>query len=416
MKKILYFSALVMALASCTSQIDDLRPLNSNENIARNSKRTISEAIDIAKEASSLIATNSRSYANIDEQDVIVIQSSRSRDSNADTLMYVVNNADNDGFTIIAAPTNVTPIIAISENGTFESDETSSNNGFQYALNAAKIYVENESSISTDSITPNITESKSFLPPRILVQWGQGWPCNIYCSNEKAGCVPVAIGQICTYFKSPEQISLTYSDRDQDIQELSWSMINNHLKTSYMLSSLNSNQTIENIHLKSCIATKDAHYAIGRLTRQLGELASSRYTEKDGTLTDEDCAVATLIKVFPNKHFTYGTSAEGLYNLLKDGGVAFSMGTDIGIGHAWVADATGEIETTTIIPVVGSDSNSNYETTVSKYLHYNWGWDGNCNGFFLVGIFATQNAYSYDSSYHTADYNLNNSFEYYYTK
>jgi hypothetical protein len=277
------------------------------------------------------------------------------------------------------------------------------------------MYIENESANSTDSITPNITESKSFLPPKVLVQWGQGWPCNIYCSNEKAGCVPVAIGQICTYFNAPEQISLTYSDRDQDIQELDWSMIKKHLKTSEIITSFNSQSAVET-HLKSCIATENAHYALGRLMRQIGQLAASQYLKAE-TQTDDSNVLPTLAYLFPNKTFSYGTSSENLYELLKDGGIAIALGINSNNKeHAWVADATGEIETTTIIPVVGNDSNSNYETTISKYLHYNWGWNGNCNGFFLVDIFATQSAYSYDSTYHNIKSDYGQNFQYYHTK
>lgn len=32
-------------------------------------------------------------------------------------------------------------------------------------------------------------------------------------------------------------------------------------------------------------------------------------------------------------------------------------------------------------------------------LHFNWGWDGDCDGYFAIGVYAANNAEQYDDPY-----------------
>lgn len=33
-----------------------------------------------------------------------------------------------------------------------------------------------------------------------------------------------------------------------------------------------------------------------------------------------------------------------------------------------------------------------------EYIHINWGWYGNCNGYFFAGVFETDEAEEYDNT------------------
>ena len=35
-------------------------------------------------------------------------------------------------------------------------------------------------------------------------------------------------------------------------------------------------------------------------------------------------------------------------------------------------------------------------TSTSEYLHFNWGWNGDCNGFFYSNVFSPDLGDSYD--------------------
>lgn len=39
-----------------------------------------------------------------------------------------------------------------------------------------------------------------------------------------------------------------------------------------------------------------------------------------------------------------------------------------------------------------------------KLLHCNWGWDGDCNGYFYSGAFDTQSPEKYDGNYNRTNF------------
>jgi hypothetical protein len=41
-------------------------------------------------------------------------------------------------------------------------------------------------------------------------------------------------------------------------------------------------------------------------------------------------------------------------------------------------------------------------------FHINWGWDGNCNGYFNFGVFDVESANTYDYSHTITGRNYNN--------
>ena len=48
-------------------------------------------------------------------------------------------------------------------------------------------------------------------------------------------------------------------------------------------------------------------------------------------------------------------------------------------------------------------------TTLTDYfMHFNWGWYGNCNGYFAEGVYDASLAFSYDTGVHTATYSYSN--------
>jgi hypothetical protein len=46
-------------------------------------------------------------------------------------------------------------------------------------------------------------------------------------------------------------------------------------------------------------------------------------------------------------------------------------------------------------------------TENNYYLHFNWGWYGNCNGYFAEGVYDTSQALLYDTGTHSVNYNYN---------
>lgn len=90
------------------------------------------------------------------------------------------------------------------------------------------------------------------------------------------------------------------------------------------------------------------------------------------------------------------------------------------LGHAWILDGYSRHEVTRKIYVSNPNYNPNIiynpepqyildrtEVRDTKLLHFNWGWDGNCDGWFSYGCFQTNNAETYDDTTENNDKNRN---------
>jgi hypothetical protein len=439
-KTIVYFALLfALVLVGCSTQQDEVLKIDENQQSSTFKLRSISEAIDIAKKATSLLPSSSRSTINVDEKNVFVIRSTtNSRSGEADTLLYAINNEGGEGFTLVSAPQNVEPIIAITENGSYGSVETEQNENFQYALSAAKDYVIEKLNSTKDTIIysyndsivlsePTIYESKSehLNTPRVEVAWGQGWPYNLYAPNGVAGCVPVAIGQMMTYFRRPAKMYFSTGDlhSDDDVA-IDWDDVKKHSRTQ-IAHIEGDTLTDEQLHYLYSHDSEETHKYIASIVRQIGVIAHSVYYDTDTieTSTYEDYAYDALLYYLGNSSDnTRGGDVHQLYNLLSNSGVALvggtflEEGTNKVRGHMWVADASGYVTFQKYF-FAGSGIHT-ISLTTSNYIHYNWGWDGDCNGYFLEGIFATKDAYKNDSPLNdnTIDYDFNSYFYYYHIK
>jgi hypothetical protein len=316
--------------------------------------------------------------------------------------MYVVDHGNNEGFTIVAAPKNIVPVIAITESGDFDSEETESNESFQYALSAAKEYI----SIGLDSIyngpvdlIAQFKTERAYLmflgSENLSTKWNQGWPENVYCANSIAGCVPVAIAQTCAFFKEPSGVSLTFSGKDKNYQSLDWTDILKHTKsdTKYYPT-----ESYISSHLSSCEASDSSHYALARLIRQIGEDASANYTTNgEGTTVYNLYIYSTVSQYLPNRNKAKYYDISNLYSYLDSSTILIVYGGR----HCWIADGTAKEGYVEVLYVYNETTGKyDYDSTteyMSYYIHHNWGWGGNCNGYFLDGIFDTSEGYKYDS-------------------
>lgn len=75
-------------------------------------------------------------------------------------------------------------------------------------------------------------------------------------------------------------------------------------------------------------------------------------------------------------------------------------------GHAWVADGYQVLNFA--LPLFFA-SNGKVRTVSQYYVHNNWGWGGECNGYFVQDCFDTSKGYSFDnpSFYNSQPYNFN---------
>ena len=411
MRKSTIILALTLVLISCTSE-NEFVLQEYPTTVPELKKRSLSEVLDIAKNATSLLGHESRSAESrtIDLENIqYVCTNKKSRSQSSDTLLYVINYTDNNGFAVVSANPNTTGLIAVTETGTYTSDfkEENKNSGISLFMDLAEMYVSKANYKLDGGLSGVIKELieetdtiDTWIEPKVSVSWGQTGHEGKFCPNGISGCSITALGQIMTYFEHPSQMNITYENAPVSVLNLNWSEIKKYKNTF------------------DDTATNAVHNAIGHLCRQLGELANSKYYESSTSTTTTEAmnTISTLGYTVSSNLMDYNNTS--FLSTLSNNNLVYMRGdrlidNNTTVGHAWIVDGHFErvIHNTIYTRELGSTFMELFDESYVyyNYNHINWGYDGSCNGYFLKNVFDTYNAIEYDGTYNylNRNYNLN---------
>lgn len=394
-KKFLSIIALLtMAVASCTENIVPTEVVKSE---VKCENRSLEEIIHIAQNAPSLFESKdeTRGTKNVKKEiDLSSITSITNKDitrtsSAIDTLLYVMNYADNKGYVIVSSKQGTPGVIAYVEEGQYDLDEMQDNKSdIGYVVNLATNYIVNTN--LNAGLLPFLDTLIFTAGPFIETKWGQQFPEGIYCPNGYAGCANTAMAQILAYYEYPDSIRLTYDEADRLYQVLDWDLIKQHTIRHSMP---NSNFSL------ICPADDETHNAIGRLCRQLGVLNNCSYIETDTLVAtgnnEDNMKLTPRVLGYTDKGWTWYNDTCLIAPLTAGHPVIVSGFRNETMGHMWVVDGFIDMHITTYeAPVIGQP----YGPTKMReiYNHVNWGWDGRSNGYFLSSIFDVSQIYQAD--------------------
>ncbi len=411
-------ATVVCCLFSCTNLDEEFAPVIKNpvpQEVAKT--RTLAEAIEVANNATGMLGeAKTRSiYRSADLTNIHYVLSSPTRATGSqDTLLYVINYTGNNGFAVVSANKGTEALLAVTENGSYNDENAQENPGLGLFMNLAEDYVST-ASFDDDFQKPLVPNppgggrqqikyvndtTTTKVDPLLEVAWGQDYPYNMYALNYKTGCANTAMAQVMSYFEHPQSIALTYDGATKSDQILNWTEMKMH-KNSY-----------------NCQHNGSCHEAIAQLMRQLGQLSNSSYIEGGGTSTTDNAVRSTLNSLgyqVPSSYtsYTYQTFYTELSNnkLIVFGGKEITSAGEF--PHMWIIDGT--INYTVHMTTWQKIGNQILWTLLSDdgyfeehYLHINWGWDGDANGYFYANIFNTMHPKEYDNpdSYvlHDADF------------
>lgn len=394
-KNFLFVLAAALMMAACSKQESiESTPAIPTAKTSMSNMRSYEEALRIAENAigmledskSSTRSTEKCRKINLSENKVIMRDAKTRGESGAsDSLIYVFNFENNEGFALVSASKNTEGLLAVTEKGHFEPDHPSDIKGFDDFLSLAKEYVINAPAGEFSHVENGLTDivfEYITVGPYLEVKWGQGKGKveGELFSNKVAGCANIALGQIMTYYEYPDSIALTYKDADVSMQNLPWSSMRLH----------NNGNTHSETFLPGVCKNMSAHKAIARLIRQLGELNHS-YPDGDET--------ATTALYIPQTMNTLGytvsaTALSAIRSEIDNNHLMFVTGKNYQYlydSHAWVMDGyKKEIQKErTIINGLTHDT----VTGVFYYNHFNWGDYGAYNGYFSENIYAQSTVY-----------------------
>ena len=287
---------------------------------------------------------------------------------NVDTQLYLFQYAN--GFVLTSADDSAIPIVAYGYNTVV--NETQDNASFKAFLNSKQQEMQQINSQRADNSVTSAkwrillanqfdrTDTRN-LNPLVQTRWNQGWPYNMYCPVDAAGsgghvyagCVATAMSQVMKYWNWPNTGVGSHS----------------YYAYGYGNQSANFGQTTYNwTAMPNSVG--GANEEVGRLLYQLGISVDMGYSPTGSGAQSYD-AVDAL-----ETHFRYnaGIQLNSKYQYSEEAWDAmltaeldnarplYYHGFGDGGGHAFVCDG--------------------YQGT--DYFHFNWGWSGSYDGYFLT--------------------------------
>ncbi|MBR5780852.1 MAG: C10 family peptidase [Bacteroidales bacterium] len=417
MRKSTIILTLILVLISCKNE-NEFVLQECSTTVPELKKRSLQEVLDIAQNATSLLGHKSRSAESrtIDLENIqYVCTNKNSRSQSSDTLLYVVNYANDNGFAVVSANTSTTDLIAVTEKGNYNptSESMHDNPGIDLFMDMAENYVlttvghelENQKSSVIKELIEVIDTTDVWIEPKLTTHWGQTGYEGTFAPNGISGCVNTALAQIMAHYEYPVQLNLTYDYAPISVLNLDWPEIKKYKGVYYDM------------------ASNSAHEAIGYLLRQLGELTDSNYESPDGTFSTSEAALTVLSELgYTVSSNLVNYETRNFYSALNNGKLIYMSGLQMSnngetLGHAWVVDGYFERELHYLVWT--KDINSpirellDESYTYKRYNHINWGWDGDSNGYFLDDVFNAADAVQYDRIYNFMNYNFTINLKYF---
>ncbi len=436
------FTALsLFHLVSCTQDADNLiseknelkEEIVSENNldellaISSSPQRSKEEALAIARQFSST-STRSNSmtksqFHNDFEIDVVLADKAPKTYSTSsdeivavDTMLYVLNRKDDNGFFIISGDKRLPDLLCHSFEGHLDKDNVDDNSGFSVFLSRLPAYYQSTLDKfyarldSLESLEQEMEDDEPLTYKRrrrpryryeysewkevsrtsnlVPVEWGQGSPYNdeaVIIKGERAaaGCVAIAAAQLISSFKYP------YSYKGIS---LNWDLLTKH--PSYYYYAFDE----RNVYAKQ----------VAPLLRKIGDKLGNRWglAEEDGTgayTKDIPSVLREMGYKYPSRLTSFDENGvissiaqkktvilDGYAETYKKGWFIFKKRV-YDHGHAWISD--GYLRQERTVKKIRKATNTVVETKTESrtLLHCNWGWSGRRNGYFLPKVFDSNN-------------------------
>lgn len=223
MRKTVLGALSLFIACACTNEEYVLESV-ANQETGMSNTRSMSEVLQIANNAAQLLqGVQTRSAIRTVDPTAtqyVITPSTRNAGGN-DTLLYIVNYADEQGFAVISANRQAEGLLAVVEQGTYGVDGKyyTDNPGFTAFMEQAETYarsvqslppVIDEGNVPMEQKIINDTTYNNTIEPLVSVRWGQTGIEGKYCPNGIAGCSNVAMAQIMSYFRYPLNMNITY--------------------------------------------------------------------------------------------------------------------------------------------------------------------------------------------------------------
>ena len=301
-------------------------------------------------------------------------------------ISYYAFNFSNGGYIVLSAEDQYNAVLAFSDSGHIDFADEQANIGIWGELSRHERSIEygreknlksNTNIASEWETLKNIANGKGFkknlnfdpvIGPLTTTKWNQSGFYSESCpadtagvdGNTYCGCLPIAAAQLMRYYENPApgNGSVSYNDPLYGPQSVDLC-----------------GQTFDWANMPDTLAEHNS--TLADFIYDVGKSTETHYsTSYTGTYVSKLRDALVYYYGFDSSMKSYyGTDQSRYSSVLKkefdEGRVVFLSGWTIDsldyadIGHTWVADGYG------------------YSNTGAEYMHFNWGWGGANNGWFL---------------------------------
>lgn len=287
---------------------------------------------------------------------------------NGRPAVYVFNNSGGQGYMALSADDAAAPVLGYADNGTFAEGNLPPQLEWWLGEYSRQIEYARENGLTGYKQTRAFSRSgeREAIAPMIKTMWDQVAPYNDQCPLSGSyrtwtGCVATSMAQVMNYWKYPEKGtgSITYSIESLEKKvtmnfgdkKFDWdNMLNQYENGKYTEAQAEAVAYL----MKACGYSVKMQYDMdssGALAMNIGN-ALVKYFNYDGNL------LYTLREYYSTEQWN-----DMVYQNLKNvGPMLYGGGSALGGGHSFVVD--------------GYDGDG--------YFHFNWGWSGMSDGYYLL--------------------------------
>lgn len=276
---------------------------------------------------------------------------------------YVFTAGSGDGYVIVAGDDRVPQVLGYSDKGTFDVQDVPE--AMQELLDS---YAEQIDALASGATAAPRLTSGAAITPLVHAVWSQNNPYNILLpfrpdgKHAVAGCVATAMAQVMHYWQWPAQPTqaipayttktLHYYMPELPPVDFNWS----EMQDTYLTTD----------------TTSDAALAAATLTLYCAQSVEMDFLEQSSGASTQSIPwkLATYFGYKPSAHgikrenYTSQEWSDIIYNELAQRRPVIFSGSKRTGGHAFICD--------------GYDGEGRF--------HFNWGWNGQSNGYFLINV------------------------------
>lgn len=271
--------------------------------------------------------------------------------------LYVINR--DNGFVVVSADDAAAPLLAYSDEGTFDVDNMPENCRWWLGQYAAEISQAIERGEAYEAAA---APARAAIAPKCTTKWNQDAPYNEKCPTVGStrcftGCVATAIAQVIKQRSYPAGTGIGTFSYTWNNRTLSFDYGSTTFKWDQMLDSYTSSATAAQ---RDAVATLMYACGVGS-EMSYGTSASGAVSCRVPRMLRENFGFDKGVHFVVRECYSSQAWDDMLYNELSNNGATYYSGRGESGGHAFVADGY-----------------------LDGFYHFNWGWGGMSDGYFRL--------------------------------